>query len=422
MRARLQTLRNSPLLVNGYSLASSTWITSGLGLVYWLIAAHLYTVEEIGINSTLISTMGIISTLAQLNLGSLLARFLPNVGRSAARWVLAAYAITTLASVLFCLLLFVGIRAWIPSLRFLIEDYRIAGWFVLASIPWAIFALNDWVLAGLRKAAWVPLGTTIFAVMKIALLALFVSTSLQALGPFASWAISAAAVMFVVVGLIFARLLRGHSPVVARVDLRVVLRYISGDFIGTMLFLAAIGVGSIIVMERIGPEGAAKFNLAWTVAYPLWLASMAMGTSLLAEGAANHTGLREMAYRALIYTMALVGCGAVVVIAAAPMILRLFGSYYAGGGTLLRLVALSSLPYGFIAVSLAVARVEGRMGVVVATQAAMLVAVVGLGVPLLDKYGVLGMGIAWLVTVSLLALILAVGWAVRSTHLSRLEV
>src|SRR5262247_3643604 len=69
-----------PLVRNGYSLIASAGVTSILGLVYWLLAARLYSVVEIGLNAALISTMMAVGGIAQLNLTSVLTRFLPGVG------------------------------------------------------------------------------------------------------------------------------------------------------------------------------------------------------------------------------------------------------------------------------------------------------------------------------------------------------
>src|SRR5262249_12666558 len=170
------------------SLIASTGMTSILGLVYWVLAARLYTVAEIGVNSALISTMMALGGIAQLNLGSVLTRFLPSIGRSSSqRLILGAYATGLLAALFSGLLFLAGVHAWAPSLRSLAASPGGAIWFTAATMIWTVFALQDSALAGLRRAIWVPIENTLYALAKIVLLLFFADSEWRAWGPFASW-------------------------------------------------------------------------------------------------------------------------------------------------------------------------------------------------------------------------------------------
>jgi O-antigen/teichoic acid export membrane protein len=387
---------------NGYSLVMSAGMSSALGLVYWVLAARLYSAEEIGLNAALISTMMALGAVAQLNLGSMLTRFLPSIGISAAqRLIIGAYAAGVTAAFLSCALFFFGVAAWAPSLRFLAEGGWLAVWFTAATMIWTVFAIQEGVLAGLRKAIWVPVQSTAFSVAKIVLLLVFSNSAWKAWGPFASWTLPSLVAVLSVNALILRRLLssRGIAWIEIRtaVDKRYVVRYFGSDFLGTLFYMAASGLAPILVVERVGAEGNAVYYLAWTISYSLYLVSKQMGVSLVAEGAANPSRSKVLAFGALAHTMGLLVVGVAVVVVAAPLILRLFGpSYAAEGSTLLRVLALSALPFGFTAIFLGLARVEGRMVAVVIVQGALAFLVLGLGVPLLGMLGTLGMGIAWL--------------------------
>src|SRR4051812_1723523 len=76
----------SPLLRSGYSLVATVGLTSILGLVYWVLAARLYNAETLGLNAALVSAMTVLSGIAQLNLPSVLTRFLPGTGPAGPRW------------------------------------------------------------------------------------------------------------------------------------------------------------------------------------------------------------------------------------------------------------------------------------------------------------------------------------------------
>ena len=110
MIRRLTAQLRTPLLRNGYSLAVNTVAAAGLGTVYWIIAARLYSTEDVGVNAALISAMIFLAKLAQLNLVNALNRFVPQAGRSTRRliasWRLGVLVLTLLLLLLLLLLLF----------------------------------------------------------------------------------------------------------------------------------------------------------------------------------------------------------------------------------------------------------------------------------------------------------------------------
>jgi len=426
--AWIQAHFQTPLVRNGYSLVASTGMTSLLGLAYWVLAARLYSVGEIGLNAALISTMMALGGIAQLNLGSVLTRFLPSIGRHASqRMILGTYGAGMIAALLSCILFLLGVHAWAPSLRLLADNPWLAVWFTAGTIIWTVFSLQDGALAGLRKAIWVPIENTLFALAKIVLLLVFAGSAWRAWGPFASWTIPLLAAVLPVNFLIFRRLLGAREVAAApkrpSVDVRSVVRFSVADFLGTLFFMAAVGLAPILVVEGTGVEGNAVYYLTWTIAYSLYLVSKSMGVSLVAEGAADPWRSKVLAAGALVHTMGLLVIAVAILTVAAPLILQLFGpSYATGGSALLRILSLSALPFGFTSMFLGLARVEGRMTAVVTVQLALTALVLGLGVPLLHRFGTLGMGIAWLVAQVAIALVLcaiawrSVGWSHAAVH------
>src|SRR4051812_43837128 len=91
---RLLDHARTPLYRNGYALMLSAAATSGLGVVYWMLATRLYPAEVVGLNSAVISAMLLVAGVAQLSLVSVITRFLPRAGRAAGRLVGSAYALT----------------------------------------------------------------------------------------------------------------------------------------------------------------------------------------------------------------------------------------------------------------------------------------------------------------------------------------
>lgn len=104
-----------PLYRNGYALVLSSAFTSLLGMVYWVLAAHLYSAEIVGLNSAAISAMMFLAGIAQLNLTSALIRFIPGAGASTRRLVVGAYGLSALVALAVGLIFMGGSGLGLPS-------------------------------------------------------------------------------------------------------------------------------------------------------------------------------------------------------------------------------------------------------------------------------------------------------------------
>ena len=97
---------------DGYALVSSGMITAVVGVAYWVVAAHRYSAENVGLNSAAISAMTLIAGVAQLNLASALIRFVPVAGRTTFRLVLSSYLTSVGVAAALCAVFLVAGGAW----------------------------------------------------------------------------------------------------------------------------------------------------------------------------------------------------------------------------------------------------------------------------------------------------------------------
>jgi O-antigen/teichoic acid export membrane protein len=412
------TLFPTSLARNGYALVASTAVTSVLGLLFWVLTARLYTSEQVGIGAALISTLLTLGNIAQLNLGNVLNRFVPVAGARAGKFIIATYAAAVVAALVAAACSLPLIGNLVPPLAFLASDKKISIWFALAVAAWTVFALQDSVLAGLRKSVWVPIENAAYAISKIILLVMLANTGLAAWGPFAAWSFPLLAAIGLVSALIFYRLLPKERFDASRpesgVSIREIFQFFRWDYVGTLAMMTALAFGPLLVLKVAGPSANANYYLAGTISYSLYLIGRSMGISLLVEGAADRGRLRSLAADSLVHTMILLVAAAGVVIACAPLIMGLFGPTYAAEGTsLLRILALASLPWALITIYLAVARVEGQMKTIAVTQIATMVLVLSVGSFLVPRMGALGMGLAWLAAHTIVGLAILVSAIAR---------
>lgn len=414
----------TPLYRNGYALIASSVITSGIGFFYWIIAARKYPAELVGINSTLISTMTFLANLGMLNLGNVLVRFVPTAGRRTPRLVLLTYVISLGVAAIVGWLFLYGQAIWAPTLSILRTNRSFGLWFVGSTLAWCIFALQDTALIGLRQAVWVPLENMFFALVKVGLL-IVLAQSAPTEGIFLSWTIPVILVVPVMNVLIFSRLIpihiRDHSAVETPLNLGRSAWFAGSDYVGSLILIAVNNLLPLLILDRVGAAAAAYFYLAWTIAYTLYLVTTNMCTSLIAEAAADEARLNVYSYKALIQILRLVVPVVILVELGAPLLLRLFGQAYSDEATtLLRLLCLSAIPNVVTTLYVNIQRVRVRMSAVVTLTVVLCGMVVVQSYALLGLLGITGVGVAWLVSQSVVAIVLLLT-EMRPLWLSRLN-
>src|SRR5207249_1928142 len=97
---------------------ASTIILGVLGFVFWIAIAHLYKTEDIGIATTLISLMTLLSSFTILGLNSSLIRFLPKSANKN-ELINSSFVIVTIAALLPTVIFFLGLKIFSPQLLFL---------------------------------------------------------------------------------------------------------------------------------------------------------------------------------------------------------------------------------------------------------------------------------------------------------------
>jgi len=398
-----------PLYREGYALILSSAITSVFGFAFWIVAAHLYSTQTVGLSAAAVSAMLFVSGVAQLNLSSALMRFLPVAGRKTPRLIVYAYLLPMVAAVLVGGIFLAGLRTWTPNLGFLTHSVGFEVWFVAAVIGWNIFVLQDAVLTGFRRAIWVCADAFAYSVARIVLVVVL-AAPLPAYGMFASWTAPVVASVVPINAYIVFRLVRPRMRTTTsdgtEVTVRRLVHFAGLDYVGWLAFLAATTLIPLMITQRAGATANAYFSLGWTLVVPLYLLSSNMGMSLVVSATTEGGLVGAYVARTLAQTLRLVVPAAVFIAVAAPWLLRLFGhSYAVHGTTALRLLALSAIPNVITTLYVYSCRVQRRMSRLVVMLLAECGLVFGLAIWLLGVWGIAGVGAAWLIGQTAVALV-----------------
>jgi O-antigen/teichoic acid export membrane protein len=389
----------SPHYRSGYALVANTVGTTAIGVAYWAVAAHLYDRQSLGRSSALVSALVLVSSIAQLNLGSTLPRFLPLAYRRAGRLILYSYGVTSAVALAAGMAFVVVMPRLNAQWQFLNGSAVLADGFVLAALIWGVFSLQDAALTGLRRAVVVPLENSAYGVLKLLLL-IAVAATLPATGIFVSWVLPLVVVVPVINWFIFGRYLKDPDPLAmgARVRAGAVVRFAALDYVGALLGQLYTNLLPLLVLSTLGAAANGAFYIAWTITSGLGLVAGNFATSLLVEGAAAPERLAELTRGVLARSTLLMTLGTATLVLAAHPILTVYGARYAAdASTLLALLGASVLPRSIIVLIFTLDRLERRVGRVTLSNLALTVLVLG-GSWLtlaMTHLGTTGVALAW---------------------------
>jgi O-antigen/teichoic acid export membrane protein len=392
---------------NALALMASTAITAVVGLGFWALAARL-PAAEVGRASAVISTATMLSQLAGSNIGLLFSRVLPGAGVRSRKLVLTGYGVSIAISVVLStgfLLLFPTGELFGSGLEKVL--------FPLMVVAYCLFALQDWVLTGIRVTKWVPVEQLLFAVLKLGLLVWFAAMALDGAIVWA-WALPCAATVLVINPLLLLRTLprrppapEGALPVPPRRDL---VKIFFGEYAtGAVAFVVPMVV-PLLVLTQLGPAANAYYAL------PLLIAESGLGvliwnisSSYMVEASHDNRQIGPLMTRTFRLSFLVVGAGTPFLLVFAPWILSILGPDYAEQGTsVLRLMALAIPFMVFSMMFINTSRVQNRMRRVVGTQLMIGTLMIVLTVTLLPIMGVDGAGWAYLIAEASGALVGAV--------------
>ena len=406
--SRTRAHLSEPLFRNAYSLMVNSIMSSGLGLVFWIVAARIYPTETVGRDSAMVAAMVTLLTICQLNLGNAIPRFMPLVA-DPAKALRKLYAVSTgLALVVATGFVFV-----VPHLDEelgVLGDPAVALSFIIGTSLWGVFALQDGALTGLRHAPWVPVENTIFGVLKLVSLPLFLTIGVVN-GVFLSWLGPMLLLLIPVNVLIFGRVIPAHrrahperSAKLEDIDRKQLTRFLAQDFFASALFMGAVAILPLIVLSVVGGTGNAYYYIALTITLALEALVANAGMSLTVESAFAQEKLRGLAKVVLQRALMLMVPCALILVVGAPVILSPFGEDYVQEGTpLLRLFGLTVIFRTFIIIFQYVSRSRGRGRSLLVADLCNFILLIGLTLVLTPEYGLVGAGVAWLIANAIIA-------------------
>ncbi len=357
---------------------TSTVVTAGFGYIFWVIAAHAFTRQQVGIGGAVISLCSTVALLTYLGPQAILIESLPASEYSSA-WNTILFRMCVATAGVTAVLTAAAVPLLLTS-----KNYQI--FFNTASpVLITVAGAATWTLVNLFNSAFIAARRA----------GRFLS--IQAL-------VSAAKVLFIIP---LAAVGAGSAGVVGA--------WVASAFVGVAAGIAwlipGMGLGhrpghrprrrvaAAVPEKHPAPrrKGSHRRRITWMMGAIFFTVSPSVATALFAEGVRLRSDLRRVVAKALRVICVILAPAMLVMIVGGRFVLGLFGASYAAAGYgLLVLLAISALPDAVSNVAVAVLRVTHRLGYSAALNIGIfVVSLVGAWL-LMPRLGILGVGVAWL--------------------------
>ncbi|GAA4819533.1 lipopolysaccharide biosynthesis protein [Streptomyces ziwulingensis] len=327
---------------NSFFVLVTTATTAALGFLFWVVVARFYTPVQVGIATSLISAMSLISYLSQFGLNSTLVRFPAATPARNAQLTLALCAVAG-AGGLLALGYLAGLPLYGEKLLFVRDNPLAVTGFVLLCACAALNQLAKSVFTGARAPELNVLSDGLAqGVVKLALPAFL--TGLGMYGIVGSTGAGFAAAVVCAMFLMRRRLGFRFAPRVGGTRLREQFGYSLASYASGLLNLVPQLVLPLIVLHHLGAAATGYFYVAFQIAALLNAIAFSVGEALFAEGSHDPGQLPVLLRRTAVIIAAAQTPAAAAIAAGSGLVLWVFGPGYAdAAGPLLVAFALGSL-------------------------------------------------------------------------------
>ncbi len=330
------------ILSNGAYLTLSTVVTSGLGFVYWWLAARLFSQEAIGLASATTSVMMLLATVGLLGLETLLISELPKSKRKGELLFLSLLVAGGTS-----LLLALGFAFVAPQVSTeLAAFFQTPSAYFFYSLGVGLCALTfifDAAMIGLLRGDWHFWRNLVFSVAKLLLLFVANRADPSGLSIYNTWLIAlllslAAAVWLVSVG--NRRIFYKPNLSLLRQQGRSALSH----YLLNLSLQAPRLVLPLLVTILVSAKANASFYLAWMLISFAFMVPSHLASVLHAVGSGDTKQLSQKLRFTLLISLSLSAVATLLLIVLAPWLLSFFGSDYSSSAFSLRLLALAIIP------------------------------------------------------------------------------
>ena len=390
---------HSHLVRASIGVMSSTAATSLSGWLFWVIATHHWLTSQVGVSTSLIAAMTVISLIAAQPIATTLLARLPRSAHPLGI-VSASCAFSSLIAVMLSATAIVTLPASLSVVR----SVGVLIPFAVGCVTLAVGVVLDAAAVAARRPLTMVARNASFGFGKLAVLGLVVVALPHAAGPrvvVAAWAATCVGTCC------WAWFSLRTAPSMAGSDSspdqsgawhgwRQLRRGLASQTLGSLGGSLPPQLLPIIVVGMLGSTDAGWFSVTWLLGGLCFMISPAVSQALLADASRDPDQIAAKTRLASYVSAAILAVPILIYLVASRPVLDLFGSKYAQHGHwLLVILAISSVPDLVTNIAVARYRVFERLRMAAVVNVSIAVVTIVGTVLLLHRYGIDGAGWAW---------------------------
>jgi len=399
------------LLANAGSLVGTTITTSGLGFVYWWVAARFFPPGVVGLASAAISAMTLLGTGGIFGLGTLLVGELPRQPGKEASLISAALLLVTAIGGVAGIVLAIVAPFISSELAPLGANVEAIGLFAAGASLTALTIVLDQAMIGLWRGGVQLFRNAFFSVVKLALIfgaGLWLSGTTW-LAVYATWTAGNALSLLPLAG--YALWKGGWSGNAYRPQWKLLWKLgpaaLQHHALNLILRVPGL-VLPLLVTTLLSATMNAWFYIPFMIANFMFSVPLALTTVLFATKGPERIALAQKTRLTLALSFAITLFAVIVIIFGAQQLLGLFGSSYARHATWsLRLLGLAAFPLILKNHYIVLCRIQNQMAGAIFRMLAGLS--LELGGAALGAYlgGLTGLSLGWVIALCIEATLMS---------------
>ena len=379
---------------NAIYLMLSIGVMAVLGFFFWIINARLYSAEQVGIGTTLISIMTLISSFSILGLDNGIIRYLPTSERKNEK-INTSFTSVALMSILTSAIYLIFLKTFSPKLLFVRENIIFSLLFVVFIVFSSLNTISENVFIAYRSSKYVLIKNIIFSIIKLILP--FALIALGTYGIFMSVGIAVTIAFMISLFFLIKKYNYLFKPTINKDIVKRMTKFSLGNYTSGFIGGLPAMVLPILITNLIGAKYSAYFYMDMMVANLLYVIPMATSQSLFAEGSYSESELKIHLKKAIKIITIIIIPAIIIIVCFGKHILLVFGKNYSDEGLqFLRLLSLSSIFVSFNYIFETILRIKHRIKELIYISFIKTILILGLSYLFLTR-GLSGIGFAWII-------------------------
>lgn len=397
----IHNLFGDSLLKNSIYLMATSFITSGIGFFFWIIAARYYSPNDIGITSAIFSGISLVSMIGSLGFSNALIFYLPR-DKNTDKIINSCLAINIISSITFSLIFVLGLKIWSPGLTLTLNNLENILIFVIITTAISVSGIIGAAFTAGRRSSFQMVKETTYHFVK--LFPLIFLAGFGAMGIIISIGIGIA--FSLIIGFFLLSKVWKYSP---RFTLYPIIknmaRFSAGNYIADIFNNLPKLILPIVILNMISAKSAGYFYIAIMMAGLLYGISQSISSSLFVESS-DKDKFWNSVNKSIKFNLIILIPGLILFMIFGKFVLGIFNPSYAENATTTMIIlTTASIPISLINIFNAVRNSQHRVSSVIKMNVIVAIITIILSIPLIKIMNIEGVAISYLVANTVGALI-----------------